>query len=302
VGISPKNLPQFGEIHQVTPINDERLATPETRIRPQVAAQDKAALVNQNAAPRVMEADRPICISLRGVNKRFGELQVVRDISLDVKMGEVVVICGPSGSGKSTLIRCINQLEPIDSGDIRIFGDPISTTRKGLSTLRSRVGMVFQSFNLYPHMTALENITLAPTKVKRLPRARADEIGTSLLARVGLSDKARSYPALLSGGQQQRVAIARALAMQPDVMLFDEPTSALDPEMIQEVLDVMMALASDGMTMIIVTHEMNFARRVADRVVFMDHGAILEVAPPADFFTQARDERTRLFLSRILSH
>jgi len=258
--------------------------------------------VTQIVAPRVLGADRPVCISLRGVNKRFGELQVLRDVSLDVQAGEVVVICGPSGSGKSTLIRCINQLEPIESGDIRVFGDPVSTTKKGLSTLRSRVGMVFQSFNLYPHMTALENITLAPTKVKGLPRARAEEIGIALLARVGLSEKAKSYPALLSGGQQQRVAIARALAMQPDVMLFDEPTSALDPEMIQEVLDVMMGLAADGMTMIIVTHEMNFARRVADRVVFMDHGAILEVAPPAEFFTQARDERARTFLSRILSH
>ncbi len=268
----------------------------------QVAAQDKVAHVTQIAAPRVLEAKCPVCISLRGVNKRFGELQVLRDVSLDVRAGEVVVICGPSGSGKSTLIRCINQLEPIESGDIRVFGDPVSTTKKGLSTLRSRGGMVFQSFNLYPHMTALENITLAPTKVKGLPRARAEEIGIALLARVGLTDKAKSYPALLSGGQQQRVAIARALAMQPDVMLFDEPTSALDPEMIQEVLDVMMGLAGDGMTMIIVTHEMNFARRVADRVVFMDHGAILEVAPPADFFTQARDERARTFLSRILSH
>lgn len=221
---------------------------------------------------------------------------------MDITQGEVIVVCGPSGSGKSTFIRCINQLEPIQAGEILFFGEPIDRSRKGLAKLRTKVGMVFQNFNLYPHMTALENVIIAPMKVKNTPRAEAEAIGMSLLARVGLATKAQSHPAYLSGGQQQRVAIARALAMKPDVMLFDEPTSALDPEMIQEVLDVIVSLAGDGMTMIIVTHEMNFARRVADRVVFMDAGKILEVAPPDQFFASPREERAKQFLSKILSH
>lgn len=243
-----------------------------------------------------------VCISVRGLGKSFGHHVVLHDVSIDIAQGEVIVVCGPSGSGKSTFIRCINELEKRQSGEIFIFGEPIDQSTKGLAKLRSRVGMVFQSFNLYPHMTALENITLAPMKCKGVSRARAEEIGMSLLTRVGLASKAGSYPAYLSGGQQQRVAIARALAMQPDVMLFDEPTSALDPEMIQEVLDVIMSLAADGMTMVIVTHEMNFARRVANRVVFMDQGKILEVAPPEKFFASPQDERAKSFLSKILSH
>jgi glutamate transport system ATP-binding protein len=245
---------------------------------------------------------QPPCVSLRQVSKFFGKTQVLDNVSLDVAQGEVIVICGPSGSGKSTCIRCINQLEPIQSGEIHMFGQPIDMSKKGLAELRTKVGMVFQSFNLYPHKTALENVILAPMKVKNMHRAQAEEIGRQLLKRVGLEAKANAYPAFLSGGQQQRVAIARALAMQPKVMLFDEPTSALDPEMIQEVLDVIVSLAADGMTMLIVTHEMNFARRVADRVVFMDAGKILEVAPPAEFFSGAKDARARQFLSKILSH
>jgi ABC-type polar amino acid transport system ATPase subunit len=247
-------------------------------------------------------ADGLTCVSIRDVNKFYGTTQVLRDVSLQVCEGEVVVVCGPSGSGKSTLIRCVNQLEPIQSGQISIFGEPIDRSKKGLISLRTRVGMVFQSFNLYPHMSALENVLLAPMKVKGMKRGEAEQLGKSLLARVGLAHKADSHPAFLSGGQQQRVAIARALAMQPQVMLFDEPTSALDPEMIQEVLDVIVSLANDGMTMMIVTHEMNFARRVANRVVFMDAGKILEVAPPEQFFTAPREERARQFLSKILSH
>jgi ABC-type polar amino acid transport system ATPase subunit len=239
---------------------------------------------------------------MRQVSKFFGEHQVLDNVSLDVAPGEVIVICGPSGSGKSTCIRCINQLEPIQSGEIRVFGEPIDNSRKALAKLRTQVGMVFQSFNLYPHKTALENVTLAPIKAKGMARAEAERMGMELLKRVGLEAKAGSYPSFLSGGQQQRVAIARALAMQPKVMLFDEPTSALDPEMIQEVLDVIVSLANDGMTMLIVTHEMNFARRVADRIVFMDAGKILEVASPSEFFEGAKDPRAQQFLSKILSH
>jgi len=254
------------------------------------------------ATVSLARSDSPTCVGIRGINKFFGTTQVLSDVSLEVCQGEVVVICGPSGSGKSTLIRCVNQLEPIQSGEISVFGNTIDRSKKGLISLRTRVGMVFQSFNLYPHMTALENVALAPMKVRGMKRAEAEELGKALLARVGLAHKAGAHPAFLSGGQQQRVAIARALAMQPDVMLFDEPTSALDPEMIQEVLDVIVSLANDGMTMMIVTHEMNFARRVADRVVFMDAGKILEVAAPEQFFTAPREERAQQFLSKILSH
>jgi ABC-type polar amino acid transport system ATPase subunit len=241
-------------------------------------------------------------IRFNGVNKWFGKLHVLRDIELSVEAGEVVVVCGPSGSGKSTLIRTVNGLERVQGGEIVVLGEPITGRRVNLPALRTRVGMVFQSFNLFPHMTALENIVLAPMKVKRMLRAEAEKTARALLERVGLTEKADHYPANLSGGQQQRVAIARALAMQPAIMLFDEPTSALDPEMINEVLDVMTGLARDGMTMMCVTHEMGFARRVAHRVVFMDEGQVVEQAAPEAFFTAAQSERGRQFLSKILTH
>jgi ABC-type polar amino acid transport system ATPase subunit len=236
------------------------------------------------------------------VNKSFGHVPVLRDISFAVKPAEIVIVCGPSGSGKSTLIRCINQLEPIQSGTISIFGRPVNNSKRQLLQLRSAIGMVFQTFNLYPHKTALENVTLAPVLTKRAAKREARDLAMALLERVGVADKADVYPAYLSGGQQQRVAIARALAMQPKLMLFDEPTSALDPEMINEVLQVIAALAKDGMTMVIVTHEMGFARSLAHRIMFMDHGEILESSPAHAFFSNPQNERTKLFLSKILSH
>ena len=241
-------------------------------------------------------------IAFAGVNKWFGPLHVLADVDLEVAAGEVIVVCGPSGSGKSTLIRCVNRLEPIQGGDITVHGQSITAPDVNLSRLRAEVGMVFQSFNLFPHMTVLQNITLAPVKVKGLPSAEAEKIARGLLDRVRIPDKADKYPANLSGGQQQRVAIARALAMQPRIMLFDEPTSALDPEMINEVLEVMTDLAKDGMTMMVVTHEMGFARRVAHRVVFMDAGRVVEVQTPETFFAAPRSERAKDFLSKILSH
>jgi ABC-type polar amino acid transport system ATPase subunit len=235
------------------------------------------------------------------VHKHFGALHVLDDINLRIEAGEVVVVCGPSGSGKSTLLRCINRLEQIDSGAIVVDGITVGGARS-IARLRAEIGMVFQRFNLYPHLSVLDNLTLAPIKVRGLPKAAAVANARALLARVGIPEKADAWPAQLSGGQQQRVASARALAMQPKIMLFDEPTSALDPEMIQEVLEVMMMLAKDGMTMVVVTHEMGFARRVADRVVFMDAGRIVEQGPPESFFSQARDPRTRAFIGKILSH
>jgi glutamate transport system ATP-binding protein len=241
-------------------------------------------------------------IRYQKVGKWFGQLHVLRDVTLDVTPGEVVVVCGPSGSGKSTLIRCVNRLEPIEQGEIWVYGESIAGNGVNLSKLRAEVGMVFQSFNLFPHMTALENIMLAPMKVKGLSRAEAEKVARDLLARVRIPDKADKHPANLSGGQQQRVAIARALAMQPRIMLFDEPTSALDPEMINEVLDVMTDLAKDGMTMMVVTHEMGFARRVAHRVIFMDEGQIVEAATPETFFSAPKSDRAKDFLSKILSH
>ena len=241
-------------------------------------------------------------IAFNGVNKWFGKLHVLRAIDLSIAAGEVVVVCGPSGSGKSTLIRTVNGLERVQEGDIVVLGDSITRRGVNLPALRTRVGMVFQSFNLFPHMTALENIMLAPMKVRKLSRAEAEQSARALLERVGLREKADNYPANLSGGQQQRVAIARALAMQPKIMLFDEPTSALDPEMINEVLDVMTVLARDGMTMMCVTHEMGFARRVAHRVVFMDEGQVVEQATPEAFFTAPKSDRGRQFLSKILTH
>jgi ABC-type polar amino acid transport system ATPase subunit len=241
-------------------------------------------------------------IEFAGVNKWFGPLHVLADVTLEVASGEVIVVCGPSGSGKSTLIRCVNRLEPIQGGEIKVHGKSITASDVNLSRLRAEVGMVFQSFNLFPHMTVLQNVTLAPVKVKGLAAAEAEKIARGLLERVHIPDKADKYPANLSGGQQQRVAIARALAMQPRIMLFDEPTSALDPELVGEVLDTMRSLAQDGMTMIVVTHEMGFARRVAHRVVFMDAGRVVEVQTPETFFAAPRSERAKDFLSKILSH
>jgi len=239
-------------------------------------------------------------VHARDVEKFYGAFRALRRVSLDVHEGEVVVICGPSGSGKSTLLRCINGLERIQGGDIVVDGMSVRDPRTDLKRLRSEVGMVFQSFNLYPHMTALRNITLAPMKVRGLGRGQAEAIAHELLRKVGIPEKAASYPAELSGGQQQRVAIARSLAMRPKVMLFDEATSALDPEVIHEVLNVMRDLAREGMTMVVVTHEMGFAREVADRIVMMDGGRIIEEAPPDVFFSSPQSERTRTFLTRIL--
>lgn len=241
-------------------------------------------------------------IEFVGVHKWFNKLHVLDDINLRVAPGEVVVICGPSGSGKSTLIRCINRLERIQQGEIIVDGMPLQDHRTNITRLRAEIGFVFQQFNLYPHMTALQNVSLAPTKVRKVKKKEAERLSLDLLAKVGLQDKAHSYPAQLSGGQQQRVAIARGLAMRPKIMLFDEPTSALDPEMINEVLDVMRNLAREGMTMVIVTHEMGFAREVSHRVIFMDEGRLIESASPGEFFTNPRSDRTKLFLSKILSH
>ncbi|MEU9184232.1 amino acid ABC transporter ATP-binding protein [Streptomyces sp. NPDC048484] len=241
-------------------------------------------------------------IELRDVNKYFGELHVLRDINLTVGKGEVVVVIGPSGSGKSTLCRAINRLEPIQSGEIELDGRPLAEEGRELARLRAEVGMVFQSFNLFAHKTALQNVSLAQVKVRGHKKAQADTRSLELLDRVGLASQAQKYPAQLSGGQQQRVAIARALAMAPKALLFDEPTSALDPEMINEVLEVMQQLARDGMTMVVVTHEMGFARSAANRVVFMADGAIVEDRTPEEFFTDPRSDRAKDFLSKILTH
>ena len=241
-------------------------------------------------------------ISLQGVNKHFGDLHVLRDIDLDVPRGQVVVVLGPSGSGKSTLCRTINRLEPIDTGTISIDGEVLPEEGRKLAELRSDVGMVFQSFNLFAHKTIVENVMLAPVKVRKLAKDKARTEAMALLDRVGISNQADKYPAQLSGGQQQRVAIARSLAMSPKVMLFDEPTSALDPEMINEVLAVMTSLASEGMTMVVVTHEMGFARRASHRVVFMSDGAIVEDAEPEEFFNNPKSDRAKDFLGKILNH
>jgi general L-amino acid transport system ATP-binding protein len=245
-------------------------------------------------------ASTEVIIQLDGVNKWFGEFHVLRDINLSVHQGERIVICGPSGSGKSTLIRCINRLEEHQEGDIIVDGMTLGSDLKNLDQIRSEVGMVFQSFNLFPHLTALENLTLAPIWVRKMPKADAQEIALKYLERVKIPEQADKYPGQLSGGQQQRVAIARSLCMNPKIMLFDEPTSALDPEMIKEVLDVMVELAGTGMTMLVVTHEMGFAKIVADRVIFMDEGEIVEQNEPNEFFNNPQSDRTKLFLSQIL--
>lgn len=241
-------------------------------------------------------------IRFREVNKHFGSFHVLKSINLEIGQGEVVVVVGPSGSGKSTLLRCINGLETITSGELTVEDVKIHDRKTDINQLRRNIGIVFQHFNLYPHKTVLENITLAPIKVLKISKQEAQETAMFYLNKVGIPDKANAYPSELSGGQQQRVAIARGLAMKPKIMLFDEPTSALDPEMIGEVLDVMRALAREGMTMVVVTHEMGFAREVADRIVFMDQGQIVEESPPEQFFASPKEERARTFLSRLLHH
>ncbi|GJA09333.1 ATP-binding cassette domain-containing protein [Aeromonas caviae] len=241
-------------------------------------------------------------VELKEVNKWYGEFHVLRNINLQVGRGEKIVICGPSGSGKSTMIRCINRLEEHQSGDILVKGTALTSDLKNIEMVRREVGMVFQHFNLFPHLTVLENCCLAPIWVKQLPRKEAEEIAMNFLRRVRIPEQALKYPGQLSGGQQQRVAIARSLCMNPQVMLFDEPTSALDPEMVREVLDVMVELAHEGMTMLCVTHEMGFAKQVADRVIFMDRGQIIEENVPDQFFDNPQSDRTKLFLSQILQH
>ena len=255
--------------------------------------------VNSDAT-QILGGTGEVMIELTGVDKFFGEFQALSNIDMKVGKQEVVVVIGPSGSGKSTLIRCINRLERHNRGSILVDSVELSDDVRNIQEIRRETGMVFQSFNLFPHLTVLENITLAPRNVRNMPKAEAEELAMKLLERVQIPQQARKFPGQLSGGQQQRVAIARALAMQPKVVLFDEPTSALDPEMVKEVLDTMQDLATEGMTMIVVTHEMGFAREVADRVVFMADGAIVEVGPPEHFFTNPQEERTQLFLSQIL--
>lgn len=255
------------------------------------------ANVGRTAAPGARNA-----IDIVGMHKWYGEFHVLRNINLSVAEGEKIVICGPSGSGKSTLIRCINRLEEHQKGQIVVEGTELTNDLKQIDRIRAEVGMVFQSFNLFPHLTVLDNLCLAPVWVKKMPRAEAEKSAMQYLERVRIPDQAMKYPGQLSGGQQQRVAIARALCMNPRIMLFDEPTSALDPEMIKEVLDVIIELADSGMTMLCVTHEMGFARSVADRIIFMDMGEIVEQGPPSTFFANPREERTKLFLSQILNH
>jgi len=255
---------------------------------------EDTGIASAEACKAIIEIDK--------VDKSFGDLQVLKGVSLTVSHRELVVVCGPSGSGKSTLLRCINRLETIDGGRISIDGIADDRSRETLRLIGAKVGMVFQSFNLFPHMTIMQNLILAPVRVRKMDRADAEALGRKLLERVGIAEKADDFPDTLSGGQQQRVAIARALCMEPDVMLFDEPTSALDPEMITEVLDVMRDLARDGMTMIVVSHEMGFAREVADRMVFMDEGQIVEENDPKIFFENPKEERSKMFISKILSH
>jgi general L-amino acid transport system ATP-binding protein len=256
-------------------------------------------MMSAQAAVKVSSAPM---IEMRGVNKWFGEFHVLRDVNLLVEQGQKVVVCGPSGSGKSTMIRCINRLEEHQAGQIIVDGVELTNDLKNIEVVRRDVGMVFQQFNLFPHLTVLENLTLAPIWVLKQPKKEAEEMAMYFLERVRIPEQARKYPGQLSGGQQQRVAIARSLCMKPKIMLFDEPTSALDPEMIKEVLDVMIELAREGMTMICVTHEMGFARTVADTVIFMDRGEIVEAAAPKEFFANPRTDRLKLFLSQILGH
>ena len=256
----------------------------------------------QNSSTNAQAVADDVMISMQGVNKWYGSFHVLRDINLTVNKGERIVICGPSGSGKSTLIRCLNRLEEHQQGTITVQGITLNNDLKNIDEIRREVGMVFQHFNLFPHLSILENCTLAPIWVRRMPKAKAEELAMHYLERVKIPEQALKYPGQLSGGQQQRVAIARALCMEPKLMLFDEPTSALDPEMIKEVLDTMVGLAEDGMSMICVTHEMGFARKVANRVIFMDEGQIIEQKEPEAFFNNPENDRTKLFLSQILDH
>jgi len=261
-----------------------------------------AKLSKEKVARAEMLSSNEDAIAISEMNKWFGSFHVLRDINLSVKRGERIVVAGPSGSGKSTLIRCVNRLEEHQSGKIVVDGTELTSDLKNIDKVRSEVGMVFQHFNLFPHLTILENCTLAPLWVRKTPKKEADEIAMGFLEKVKIPEQADKYPGQLSGGQQQRVAIARSLCMRPRIMLFDEPTSALDPEMIKEVLDTMIELADDGMTMIVVSHEMGFARQVADRVIFMDEGQIVEQNEPEEFFNNPKSERTKLFLSQILGH
>ncbi|MAR20044.1 MAG: amino acid ABC transporter ATP-binding protein [Rhodobacteraceae bacterium] len=261
-----------------------------------------AKLSKEKLARAEMLSSNEDAIAISEMNKWFGSFHVLRDINLSVKRGERIVVAGPSGSGKSTLIRCVNRLEEHQSGKIVVDGTELTSDLKNIDKVRSEVGMVFQHFNLFPHLTILENCTLAPLWVRKTPKKEADEIAMGFLEKVKIPEQADKYPGQLSGGQQQRVAIARSLCMRPRIMLFDEPTSALDPEMIKEVLDTMIELADDGMTMIVVSHEMGFARQVADRVIFMDEGQIVEQNEPEEFFNNPKSERTKLFLSQILGH
>lgn len=257
--------------------------------------------MQQSAAPKTPMPENEV-ITLTNVVKKYGSFEALKGVSLGVKSGERVVVCGPSGSGKSTMIRCVNRLEEHNAGDIYVDGVELNDNLKNIETIRAEVGMVFQAFNLFPHLRVIDNLTLAPMLVRKMPKKDAEEVAMSFLERVEIPDQAYKFPGQLSGGQQQRVAIARALCMQPKIMLFDEPTSALDPEMINEVLDVMVELAESGMTMVVVTHEMGFAKKVADTMVFMDQGQIVEIATPDKFFTAPDNDRTRLFLSQILPH
>ena len=260
------------------------------------------ALKAAASAPTPSRVENEIAVQITGMHKWYGDFHVLRDINLTVRRGERIVICGPSGSGKSTMIRCINRLEEHQQGRIVVDGVELTNDLKKIDEIRREVGMVFQHFNLFPHLTVLENCTLAPIWVRKMPKKEAEEIGLHYLTRVKIPEQAHKYPGQLSGGQQQRVAIARALCMNPKIMLFDEPTSALDPEMVKEVLDTMVQLAMDGMTMLCVTHEMGFANHVANRVIFMDAGQIVEMNEPKEFFTNPKHERTKLFLSQILHH
>ena len=255
-----------------------------------------------NTATKMQISSEEVAVQITAMNKWFGTFHVLRDINMTVMKGERIVICGPSGSGKSTLIRCINRLEEHQTGQILVEGTELTSDLKNIDKVRSEVGMVFQHFNLFPHLTILENLTLAPIWVRKVPKKEADETAMYFLGKVKIPEQAHKYPGQLSGGQQQRVAIARSLCMKPRIMLFDEPTSALDPEMIKEVLDTMISLAEDGMTMLCVTHEMGFAQAVADRVIFMDQGQIVEQNEPKEFFSNPKSERTKLFLSQILGH